>query len=75
MFPWDNDAESHPETYGQLRKSYEGDPKAQRQIDVYDPSTEYQARLAQLTEALQNGDEQVVTELHTWFNTNYPDIG
>jgi hypothetical protein len=67
--------EARAERIGQLRKEYEGDTRAQQQIDIYEPGNEYHRRVYEYREALMNGNLAKQKELEAWFNQNYPDIG
>jgi len=57
-----------------LREEYAGDSKAQQQIDVYDPLTEYHEKMAEYIQAIKEGNEERMTELEDWFGEHYPDV-
>lgn len=57
-----------------LREEYAGDSKAQQQIDVYDPTTEYHEKIAEYVQAIKEGNKERMAELDDWFGEYYPDI-
>ena len=57
-----------------LRGEYANDPKAQQQIDVYDPSTMYHEKLKEYVQAIKENDKERMVELEDWFDEHYPDI-
>ena len=56
-----------PDRYDELRKEYAGNKWAQRQIDIYDPSSQYHPKLKEYIEALKSGDVKREKELDKWF--------
>lgn len=56
------------------REEYKNNPKALRQIDVYDGESPYYPKFKEYRDALISGDMARATELKTWLKINYPDI-
>lgn len=57
-----------------IRQLYPKDSKAQQEIDVFDEESPYNQNLERLSEALENGDDDVVLETQEWLYLNYPDV-
>ena len=61
----------HPGTaqdrFNELRQEYAGNKWAQRQIDIYDPSSQYHPKLREFVEALKSGNREKEEELDEWF--------
>ncbi|OGI18509.1 MAG: hypothetical protein A3B68_07120 [Candidatus Melainabacteria bacterium RIFCSPHIGHO2_02_FULL_34_12] len=57
-----------------LREFYAGNLVALRHLDVYDPDSQYQAKITELVRALQLGDDDKKTQLQQWFAENYPNM-
>ena len=60
--------------YDELREEYAGDSKAQQQIDVCDPLTEYHEKMAEYIQATREGNKERIAELDDWFAKHYPDV-
>ena len=60
--------------FEELRGEYANNPKAQQQIDVYDPTTEWHDKWAEYIQAAKEDNEEKMVELEEWFNEHYPDI-
>ena len=58
----------------ELRSTYEGDPVALRQIDVYDIGSPYSLHNRAYLNALRTGDEETRLREETWIREHYPDI-
>jgi hypothetical protein len=56
------------ERYAELRQLYADDEKAQRQIDIYDPESEYQTWSRKYRDAAN--DESAEQEAWEWFERN-----
>jgi len=64
---WDWQRNATPENYRQIRGQYQGDAKAQRQIDIYGGSQEYRTKMASYRSALMSGNDQRAAKLERWF--------
>jgi hypothetical protein len=53
-----------------LREQYSNDPRAQRQIDVFDPNSEYAQIFHQYRDALVHGDQVKIVEFEKWLVDN-----
>jgi len=60
------------ERYAELRQLYADDEKAQRQIDIYDPESEYQTWFRKYRDAVKQkrGGEAAEREAWEWFERN-----
>lgn len=56
-------------TIARIRRLYAGDARAQKQIDAYDPSSEYFLKLTEYTalRRADNVDSDRLSELENWF--------
>jgi hypothetical protein len=62
------------EGFTMLREFYAGNTAVLKHLDVYDPDSQYQAKIAELTRALQSGNNDKKAELQQWFAENYPSM-
>ncbi len=56
-----------PGRYDELRRQYAGDAEALRQIDIYDPNSEYKAWWRKYRNALKAGNGATEKECEEWF--------
>ena len=60
--------------FTRLREFYAGNLVALRHLDVYDPDSQYQAKITELVSVMQLEDADKKTQLQQWFAENYPDM-
>lgn len=58
--------------YDELRREYEGNQGAQRQIDRYDPRSRYAEQREALVNAYREHDEEQAGKILSWFAKNHP---
>lgn len=62
------------ERFAELRQQYADDKRALQQIDIYDPETEYHAKIKRYFTACKANDTEAMAELEAWFDWYYPDV-
>ena len=60
----------NPKIYDELRQKYQGDHEALKQIDIYDPNTEYHVWFRKYRDALLRKNRAAIFECEEWFKGN-----